>query len=130
MANTEDVEQIKVVDWIRYNTDLPVHANINQGRRSFKNAHILKRMGLTKGVPDLTIPRATSSYHGVYIEVKTIDGKTSLEQELYLQMLRKEGYFAEAIAGADAIIDKVKEIYGSLIRVNPTSDSASLIDAK
>lgn len=53
----------------------------------------LKRMGLRKGVPDLCLPVARGPYHGLYIEMKTENGKASEEQNWWGEQLTAQGFF-------------------------------------
>lgn len=48
--------------------------------------------GVKKGVPDLCLPVPRSGYHGLYIEMKAPNGRTSPEQDWWLEELRGQGY--------------------------------------
>lgn len=55
----------------------------------------LKKEGLRVGVPDLCLPVARATYHGLYIELKNGDaGTVSPEQTVWIEALRAEGYAA------------------------------------
>ena len=71
-VKSEDIEQIKVVEWLKNRTDLPFFAICNQRNTTPQYGSLLKRMGLRAGVSDLCIPRATKDYHGAFIELKTL----------------------------------------------------------
>lgn len=107
----EDVEQIKVCEWLRNKTDLPFYAIANQRSTSPQYGNLLKRMGVTKGVPDLCIYRRTKEFHGTYIELKTTKGRLSPEQQFFLDRATKEGYFAACAWGAESAIEIIKQVY-------------------
>lgn len=50
--------------------------------------------GVKKGVPDLCLPVPCGDYHGLYIEMKAPNGRTSPEQDWWLDELRGQGYRA------------------------------------
>lgn len=58
-----------------------------------------KAMGVRKGVPDLCLPVARGKYHGLYIELKSETGKTSMEQDWWGEQLLGQGYFWEVCHG-------------------------------
>ena len=62
----------------------------------------LKRMGVKRGVPDLCLPVSRHGYSALYIEMKTDTGKTSKEQDWWLEELRKAGNFCDVCHGWDS----------------------------
>lgn len=78
----------------------------NGGARSSITGAILKAEGARKGVPDLflAVPKINSSIgaydqseedpdiHGLFLELKRREGILSPEQEVYHEILRKQGY--------------------------------------
>jgi VRR-NUC domain len=63
-------------------------------------AIMFKRMGVSKGFPDVEVPLPRNGFHGFYVEMKREKGgKVSPEQEEWLNYLRNEGYFAEVAYG-------------------------------
>jgi hypothetical protein len=107
----ESDEQIKIVHWIKSCTNLPVYATINEGKRGWFNASILKKMGLRSGVSDLFIPRAIDGYHGCFLEIKVGKGKLSPMQAIFLEDMINENYFASAVWGSDSAIQIIKNLY-------------------
>lgn len=73
----------------------------------------LKRLGVRKGVPDLDLPVARGRYHGLRIEMKDEDGKTSPEQDWWIHELQNQDYFAEVCHGWQSAV-RVLEWYLSL----------------
>ena len=53
----------------------------------------MKHQGVKRGVPDLCLPVARGTYHGLYIEMKTETGETRPEQYWWIQTLNDHGYF-------------------------------------
>jgi len=74
----------------------------NGGARSKATAGKLKAEGVRPGVPDLMLPVARGGYHGLYIEMKAVGGRTSDEQKAWIAGLRENGYRVEVCVGADA----------------------------
>lgn len=107
----EDIEQIKVVEWLKNKTDLPFFSIANQRTCSPQYGALLKRMGVRAGVSDLMITRATSQFHGAFIELKTLTGKLSPHQTKFLDDMTKEGYFAMCCWSAQAAIKVIQELY-------------------
>lgn len=106
---SEAQEQIAVIEYCELK-GYPVFHIPNEGKRSIYTGANLKRQGLRKGVPDLCIPRAVGDFHGLYIEMKSKEGKLSREQMQWLQLLQSEGFCALCCYGADKAIELI-ELY-------------------
>lgn len=111
-ASTETAEQIAVVEYCAIK-HIPVVHIPNEGKRSAATGANLVRMGLKKGFPDLFIPRARGKYHGLFIEMKYGKGKTSPDQEEWIDILLREGYACTVCRGADEAINII-ETYNKL----------------
>lgn len=74
----------------------------NEGKRGPKAAWDAKRLGLRKGVPDLFLALPRGGYAGLWIEMKSIGGKVTTEQQLWLLRLRNSNYRAEICEGLEA----------------------------
>jgi len=107
----EDVEQIKVVNWVKQCTTLPVIHVANERSCSPAQGSMLKRMGVRKGVSDLFFPRAHGKYHGCFIELKTLKGKPSVEQIAFIDEMNVEGYFSLVCYGAEEAIETLQIFY-------------------
>jgi hypothetical protein len=59
----------------------------------------LKRMGTSAGFPDYIIPYAKKSYYGLYIEVKSANGKLSPTQKEWFKFLNEQNYLAVSCKG-------------------------------
>lgn len=69
-----------------------------------------KAMGVKKGVPDLHLPVARGGYHSIYIEMKNEKGRTSSEQDWWIDHLRIEGNYAIVCHGWESAV-KILEWY-------------------
>lgn len=89
---TEAQSQIAFVSECRMR-GIPVVHIPNEGVRTQQQGAYLNMMGMSKGFPDLLIPRAANGYHGLFIEMKTKDGSLKPEQRKWLRDLRSEHYY-------------------------------------
>ena len=111
---TETQEQIRLFRWalaerVRF-PELKLMYHIpNEGKRDSKNAAILKKMGLKRGVPDIHLPVARGRYHSLYIEMKRTDkAETSEAQEWWLSQLRMQGHCALVCYGWEAAASTIE----------------------
>ena len=86
---------------------VPVAHVPNEGKRSPQQGARLKRMGMSPGFPDLVIPLPCGAYHGLYIELKVGNGRTTAEQKEWLARLCKNGYAATACWGVDEAMNTI-----------------------
>jgi hypothetical protein len=97
----EDYEQIVFVNWLKKNNIL-FTASANGGKRDLMTAMKLKRMGVSAGFPDIFIPVPKGGYHGLFIELKRIEGGVvSSNQLLWINRLRSYGYYVKVCEGAE-----------------------------
>jgi VRR-NUC domain. len=101
----EAEEQENYFSWIALNTlrepclALAYHPP-NGGSRHKLEAIKLKRQGVKKGVPDIVLPASSGEYHGLYIELKRLEGgKVSEDQKKFINGLKKEMYFVTVCKG-------------------------------
>jgi len=73
----------------------------NGGQRHILVASKMKAEGVRRGVPDLMLPVPMQRYHGLFIEMKKEKGKTTEEQENWLDYLNEQGYCAMVCRGFD-----------------------------
>lgn len=108
---SEAQEQIKFVAWLT-RQGIRHAASANGGKRDYQEACKFKLQGVSPGWPDLTIPYARKSYHGLYIEIKRVSGGvvSSLQKE-WLDFLNKEGYLAKVARGAQEAIQITKDYF-------------------
>lgn len=72
-----------------------------QGARSPQNGARMKAEGMRKGTPDLLLAVPRGGYSGMWIELKTLDGRVSEEQKAMLARLIGSGYHAVIARGWD-----------------------------
>jgi len=90
----EREEQVKFVVWLA-KQGFRFNASAAGGSRNLYEAMNFKRMGVSKGYPDLEVPLPIAPYHGFYIEFKSHSGKVSPEQKEWLAYLKEKMYYAE-----------------------------------
>lgn len=115
----ETAIQITLVQWFKmaYPGRLissSSHAGLKMDGRS---GALAKKLGYHAGWPDLTIPYPRGGFHGMYLELKTHEGKVSEHQEETLRLLRGIGYNAIVARGFDEAVRAVNRymllpIYG------------------
>lgn len=100
----EASEQVKLFNWLSFmrgkypELDLMYHIP-NGGSRNVKEAANLKRQGVRAGVPDLCLPVARGSFHGLYIELKYDKNKPTNFQQQWLKNLQQQGYAVKVCYG-------------------------------
>lgn len=110
--------QKSVVDWWAlachgYKLDARLLSHCpNGGKRRKIEAAILKGMGVRAGWPDLQLAVPRADRHGLFLELKSPDGRVTKEQEELLPLIESQGYavcvawsFDEAVS---AIINYLK----------------------
>lgn len=113
-VNAEACEQIMALDWLRYYysdiASIAIHI-ANERKTSHFFGSILKKMGVKKGVSDLFFPRANNKYHGLFIEVKTLAGRPTVEQKSFIDQVNEDGYLGLFCFGHKHIIDSVCDYF-------------------
>lgn len=71
-----------------------------------------KRNGLRPGVLDLFLSVARKGYHGMYVEMKALDGSESAGQKLFASLVVDQGYMAVTCYGADEAIAAIRGYLG------------------
>lgn len=112
---TEDAEQEMLFRWAAgHESQHPelalLHHVPNGGHRSKRTASALRRQGVKPGVPDVVLPVARDGHHGLYVEMKRLQGgRVSPEQCAWIEALSSQGYRAVLCRGweqaRDAIVD-------------------------
>ncbi len=111
-ASAEDIEQIKVIEYLRQrHPDIPVIHIANQRTTSPQHGRLLKRMGVTPGVSDLFFPRGNNDHNGMWLELKTDIGKPTQLQLDFICAMMKEGYYGIVCYGSKQAIDTINLFY-------------------
>lgn len=84
----------------------------NGGKRDRATAARLKAEGVKPGIPDIMLPVARGSYHGLWIELKADHGKPSVEQICYIEELRRQGYCALLCYGWQVAREEIEQYLG------------------
>ena len=81
----------------------------NGGGRSKAEAGRFKMEGVKAGVPDLFLPVARGKWHGLFIEMKRLDGgRASQEQKDWIASLERQGYRAVICQGWQAAAEELE----------------------
>jgi hypothetical protein len=101
---TESQIQITLLHYLRAKyPKLLVISLPNEGKRSLSEGKRLQKMGLTRGVPDLFIPKLK-----LFMELKRpLTGKLTPDQESMLAHLNDLGYHCKVAFGFDAAKDYI-----------------------
>ena len=95
MKRLEETHQVTLVGWFRLQHPHQkqlltiVSFGENVGPRRMDR---LKKMGLTKGWPDLLLAKSCHDFHGLFIEMKSPTGRLETSQKVVHDALRAEGY--------------------------------------
>lgn len=95
----EHAEQVALFTWARLQTARTpelalLFAIPNGGHRHKAVAAKLKAEGVKAGVPDICLPVARGSYHGLYIELKAKGGRPTDGQFAWARLLAEQGYYS------------------------------------
>ena len=95
---TEAQHQIYVIRWTQQPSirkkfpDLKLlYHRPNERKCSQIQGRQLKLQGVRSGIPDLHLPVARNGFHSLYIEMKSEKGKTSDNQDWWIEELEKQG---------------------------------------
>ena len=106
---SESEEQKRVVGWLQA-AKVPHFAVPNGGARDGRYAKRLKLEGVVSGVPDLIIvkpsPRTGQS---VALEMKSLKGKLSDNQKIFIPKMEKQGWIVLIGYGADDAIRQLRK---------------------
>ena len=106
--SVEDAIQAEVVRTARH-AGLMVYHVPNGGQRSAREGTALKRIGVLAGVPDLVFVLPEGRH--VYVEMKTMKGKTSEAQEGVMKRLEELGnqvFVAHGLAEGLKIVEALE----------------------
>lgn len=94
-SKSESTIHTEVADWLRYverelEEPLVWTSVVNEGRRGFKTQAMIKRHGMRKGWPDVTI---LHNGQVLCIELKAAKGRLSPEQRVVGDIIQRAGGF-------------------------------------
>lgn len=107
---SEHDEQVRVIMWSetqwRVWPELKwLFAIPNGGNRSKGVAGKLRAEGVRAGVSDLMLPSPRAQYAGLFIEMKSLTGKLTPDQRVFLSAMAAQGYATAICYGADEAIE-------------------------
>jgi len=111
----EDEEQAAIFVWSRlsegkYPALKHLNSSLNGVRLRIGQAMKAKRLGLSKGYPDVNLPVVNKLYSGLYIELKRVKGgSVSKEQKDWIEFLNSQGYKALVCRGSAEAIKEIKD---------------------
>lgn len=114
----EGQEQAALMSWAQMQSwrwpELALLFHIpNGGGRSKAEAGRFKAEGVKAGVPDLFLPVPRGEYHGLFIELKRIDGgRVSAAQMTWIQNLSDQGYRAVVCNGWECAAKVIGDYLG------------------
>ena len=97
VGQSEYAEQAELIKWARARGGkikclLFLHSSLN-GEALTKGQRIKAiRGGLLSGVPDLFLPYPSGSFHGLFIEMKTRQGRQSIKQRAFQEYVESVSY--------------------------------------
>lgn len=96
-----------------------LHHSPNGGRRDGFTGGQMKALGTKPGFPDLVLPVRSPGYlgsvPGLAIEMKSDAGRTSTEQDEWLDMFQRNGWMTHICRSADA----ARTVICEYLAVNP-----------
>lgn len=106
-SGTEHGHQVAVFMWAAQNAArFPclkwMFAIPNGGSRSRSQGALLKAEGVKPGVADICLPVPRGQYHGLFIEMKRVNGvesDVSPKQREFLLFAQEQGYFVRVAYG-------------------------------
>ncbi len=108
-------EQAKIFEWVLRDHEYPelklLNGSLNGVRLTIGQAKKAKRTGMKKGYPDIFLPVPRGVWHGLFIELKSKNGrmpKKGDDQHWWLSQLLNQGYSCHVCRGADAAIATIK----------------------
>ena len=115
-AQPEAIEQAKVVAWAKRHEHIYpylwlLHCSLNGVKMTKAQAVRAIAQGMKKGVADLFLPVKKGVYSGLYIEMKSEKGRTSIDQSKFLTAVSENDYLAHICYSAVEAIDKIKGYY-------------------
>lgn len=105
---SESSIQKALFEWIKYNHFLKDKTfHIANGTLNGRHGKELKLMGVLPGVSDIFMMKATHGYHGMFLELKSAEGKLSKQQTAFIANAEEEGYFTAVTNNLDEALEIV-----------------------
>lgn len=112
MFNEEFHLQVAVINYIRATYPDALFTIAPNGMKLPIGVAVkLKRMGYRKGVFDLLFFEPRGLWHGLHIELKAPNGRTTPEQKTWFSEARKRGYMAFIAIGYDEAVRAIDSYF-------------------
>lgn len=109
MRHPESLEQQAFVQWCDLHPQAKrIFAIPNGGKRSKIEAAIMRGEGVRAGVPDLMLPVPVGAAHGLFVEMKSKEGRVTPSQRERAEQLASDGYVCIVAYSADIAITATK----------------------
>lgn len=111
--NSESRAQQAVIEWWGRNharfgvPEILLFAVGNGGARSVVTGAIMKREGVRRGTSDLLLLIPRGDFHGMAIEMKAEDGRTTPEQRVFLDVAHGQGYHTRICYSCDSAMNEI-----------------------
>lgn len=108
---TEDQHQMAVIEFCKlhpWGENVHHSANEQKNGTSFAILNKLKKMGMSKGFPDIFLFIPNSKYSGFALELKSKGRKPTYQQQVWLDKLKSVGYYSTWSDDLDKSIAEVK----------------------
>lgn len=114
-SRIEELNQVAVVAWARdpiimrtYPGIELLHSTPNEGATSKQRGARMKRLGTLAGIPDLHLPVARRGFFGLWIEMKSPEGRVRESQSAIHKALTEQGHYVAVCRSADVAIDRLE----------------------
>lgn len=110
LVQTEHAQQTALFMWASQNFERWPELRLmfaipSGGLRNKIVATNLKAEGVRRGIPDIFLPVARGSWHGLFVEMKKQGGYATPEQKEMIDLLRAQGYGAVICVGFEMARD-------------------------
>ncbi len=114
MRHIESALQITCVRWFRLqypHLEKLLFAVPNGGKRSLREAQIMRSEGVTAGVSDLIllVPSSDAEFHSLCIEMKTEKGKQTALQKEWQEQAEEQGNKYVVVHSIDEFIEAINK---------------------
>jgi hypothetical protein len=102
---SEHVIQATIVEWLSWQPNILFYSIPNENFGNRFHGKKLNDRGRKKGVSDLFIAEARRGFHGMYLEVKSQNGKLQIAQKEFFKKAEERDYFTSAVWSAEEGIE-------------------------
>jgi hypothetical protein len=125
----EEIEQARVIRWSHRREVrelMPelrwLHHSPNGGKRSAFTGAQMTALGVKRGFPDLILPVATPHAPGLAIEMKSDNGRLSIDQTEWLAHYKSQGWITHVCRSAEEAREALCNFFSILPGACPALD--------